>query len=114
MKLTPKMLCGLIKEAIQTREPGSPLWSPEKTKRTRKTEAFELTQNDSAVSEFIQQIVVSFDSLYDENDPTMNDAGREDWARQCEAAGEDLEEKINELLGETEMKLVDGQFYRGR
>lgn len=40
MKLTPKMLRGLIKEAIQTREPGSPLWSPEKTKRTRKTEAF--------------------------------------------------------------------------
>lgn len=40
MKLTPKMLRGLIKEAIQSREPGSPLWSPEKTKRTRKTEAF--------------------------------------------------------------------------
>jgi hypothetical protein len=40
MKLTPKMLRGLIREAIQSREPGSPLWSPEKTKRTTKTEAF--------------------------------------------------------------------------
>jgi hypothetical protein len=40
MKLTPNMLRGLIKEAIQSREPGSPLWTPEKTKRTRKTEAF--------------------------------------------------------------------------
>ena len=35
------MLRGLIKEAIQSREPGSPLWSPEpERKRTRKTEAF--------------------------------------------------------------------------
>jgi hypothetical protein len=40
MKLTPRMLRSLIKEAIQSREPGSPLWPPEKMKRSRKTEAF--------------------------------------------------------------------------
>jgi hypothetical protein len=95
MKLTPRMLRGLIKEAIHDHETVG-------------------LQDDESLDMFIQETVANYDSLYDENDPSTSSLGRTEWSSQCELAGDRLREKIEDLVNEIESELFDGRFYRGR
>jgi uncharacterized small protein (DUF1192 family) len=50
-------------------------------------------------------------AMYDENDPSMAALGREAWEDQVVSALAELEDRIADLIEETESKLIEGFFY---
>ena len=111
VKLGQNQLRSLIREAIQTREPGSPLWSAPEEKKVVKESGL---ANDlpAMLADTVQG---TWEDMFDEGDPSMTAAGgRKAWDMQCAAAAEEFADRVNELLEEIEMKLVDGEFHSGR
>ncbi len=122
VKLNQVQLRSLIKEAIQIREPGSPLWSPPKESKKCKTEAFEHNdQGDfsSIKHEFIDRCADIWRGFYDENDPSMQShgafaGGESVWRSQVENASGELYDLIEEAIKSVELKLLEGDFYDSR
>lgn len=110
VRLDQRQLRGIIKEAIQTREPGSPLWSPEPEKKS---------VNESGLANQLPEMLAdtvqgSWEDMFDEADPSMMGAGgKPAWDMQCAAAAEEFSHRVNELLEEIEQKLVGGEYHRG-
>lgn len=110
VKLDQKALRGLIREAIEGRQPGSPLWSPPADKKP---------VNESGLANDLPEMLAdtvqgTWEDMFDEADPSMVAAGgKPQWDMQCAAAAEEFAHRVNELLAEIEGKLVDGQYFRG-
>jgi hypothetical protein len=108
VRLDQRQLRGIIKEAIQTREPGSPLWSPEPEKRVVK-ESNLANDLPAMLADMVQG---SWEELYDDADPSMQHAGgKQAWDQQVADAAEEFATRVNQLLEEIETKLVQGEFY---
>jgi len=126
VKLGPKQLRSLIKEAIQAREPGSPLWSPPKENKRRHNEAVEPGADDSYRDdfssfkhEFADQVAQVWKGFYDENDPSMQSrgsfaGGQQFWNSQVENASSELYDLVGEAIKSVELKLLEGDFYDSR
>lgn len=110
VKLGQRQLRGLIREAIMSREPGSPLWSPPAEKK-KVNESGLANQLPEMLADTVQG---SWEELFDEGDPSMMGAGgKPAWDMQCAAAAEEFAHRVNSLLEEIETKLVNGEFHRG-
>lgn len=111
VKINQKQLRSLIREAITSREPGSPLWSPPEEKKSIKESGL-ANELPEMLADTVQS---SWEDMFDEGDPSMTAAGgKPAWDEQCARAADEFAHRVNELLEEIEMKLVDGEFYRGR
>src|SRR5262249_31049938 len=109
VKLGQKALRGLIKEAIEGRQPGSPLWAPPAEKPLK--ESGLANQLPEMLADTVQG---AWEDMFDEGDPSMMGAGgKPAWDMQCAAAAEEFAHRVNKLLEEIETKLVNGEFYRG-
>lgn len=115
VKLDRTALRGLIKEAIQGRQPGSPLWSAPVKKRALQEMpghggVHQLGGNQGALEDFVESLKIDWTDMFDEGDPSMATEGREGWAKQVDAAAEELSEKVEQLASEVEERLVNGEF----
>lgn len=107
VKLDQNALRGLIKEAIQGRQPGSPLFTPPAEKKSLK----ESQLANDLPGQLADTVEAYFASQYDEGDPSMAAVGQQGWEMQCADAAEEFATRVNELLEEIETKLVNGEFY---
>lgn len=108
VKLGRNQLRSIIKEAIQTREPGSPLWSAPEEKKVVK-ESNLANDLPAMLADMVQS---SWEELYDDADPSMQHAGgKQAWDQQVADAAEEFATRVNALLEEIENKLVQGEFY---
>ena len=106
VKLNAVALRKLIVEAIQTREPGSPLWSPPSEKKVVKESKNDLP---AMLADIVRS---SWEELYDDSDPSMQQVGgKQAWDQQVAAAAEQFSARVNGLLDEIEWALVDGEFF---
>lgn len=109
VKLDQKALRGLIKEAIQGRQPGSPLFTPPQEKRQSRAQG---TYGPAKqISDIFYEEMMK---MYDSGDPSMELAGgRDAWEHQVAKATEEFEIRAQELLEELESKLNNGEYYSG-
>lgn len=118
VKLNSSQLRSLIKEAITTREPGSPLFSPPKVRLT------EMPNNRmaGAPSDFSRVVTAMENALreellgmYDPGDPSMSALGEDAWSDQVEAAMQEIMQGAvdEDRVSETLQALIDGEFHRG-
>lgn len=109
VKLDRRQLRGLIREAIMSREPGSPLWSPPAEKKFG-DEPGQVNQLPEMLADTVKG---SWEDMFDEADPTVSGTrGKPAWDMQCEVAAEEFAHRVESLLEEIEQKLVGGEFYR--
>ena len=109
MKLNARQLRKLIKESIETREPGSPLWqfneSPGNTRRGPRADNVDL-----GLSNFVEDVVrQEWQDIYEPGDPSIKSP--EEWNDQVDAALQDLHDKLQSDIREIEEKLINGEFY---
>lgn len=69
---------------------------------------------ESLIEPVLVQLAETWNSQYDDGDPTMAHLGPREWMNQCELAAEELQMKITEAVEEIEHRLMDGEFHRGR
>ena len=110
VKLGQRQLRSLIREAIEGRQPGSPLWEPPAEKKPIKESGL-ANQLPEMLADTVQG---TWEDMFDEGDPSMMGAGgKQAWDLQCAAAAEEFAHRVNELLEEIEGKLVGGEYFRG-
>lgn len=111
VKLDQKALRGLIKEAIQGRQPGSPLFTPPPDKKRR------LRENGTEDFPLIEELTEKFrehisrEWHYSADDPSMAAAGPEAWDMQVDRATEAFMNEVAELIEQIEQKLIGGEFH---
>lgn len=108
VKLDQKALRGLIREAIQGRQPGSPLFTPPPEKRT-------IRESNSEGYDMVMDLVTKVTSgwQYDPNDPSMAATGEEAWEGQVSQAEDELLNRIAEVIEDVQTKLINGEYYSG-
>jgi hypothetical protein len=110
VKLDQRALRGLIKEAIQGRQPGSPLFTPPREKRQLREHGLA----NPLPEELADRVQEAWEDLYDPGDPSMEAAGGQAaWASQVASAADEFAHRVNELLEEIEGKLINGEYFRG-
>ncbi len=105
IKLNQAQLRGLIKEAIQSREPGSALWSPPREPRKMMKESAEavVDQVGEALGEY-------FRAQFDPNDPVQAEYGPDAWSVQVDVAVDHVVSALIEKIEEVESRLHNGEF----
>lgn len=117
VKLNQNQLRGLIREAIQGRQPGSPLWEP-LTEMPKTGISKRMTGAPSDFNRIVTSLENAFREellgMYDPGDPSMTSLGEEAWADQVEKA---VNQFTNEALSEESIdrilqSLMDGEYFR--
>lgn len=106
IKLDRNMLRGLIKEAIQGRQPGSPLWEMPGPRRM----PFEPQGVD--LHAWRDQWADAMKASYSTDDPVMAEYGEAAWEQQCEDAASDLYDGLESAVAEAEARLTGGSYWR--
>lgn len=110
IKLDQKQLRSIISEAIQGRQPGSPLFTPPDDRKN----IHEADLASTLPGQLADTVQAHFEEQFDPSDPSMQQSGgRHSWNMQCAAAAEEFASRVNELLQEIETNLVNGEYYRG-
>lgn len=109
VKLNNTQLRKLVTEAIQGRQPGSPMFTPPKQKRNI-NEVAGTPSVDNALLELIEAVRGEFLSMYSDSDPSMAPHGFEGWEAQCANAVTELMSEIGELIEKRTDELTDGVF----
>lgn len=110
IKISQKGLRSLIKEAIQSREPGSLLFTPPAEKRQKVSES---VADDSDLDAYLDACADGWHSMSAEDDPSIQATGQAEWEMQVESAVTELKAKIAQATDEVEQKLINGEFYQG-
>lgn len=110
VKLGPKEVRKLIKEAIQGRQPGSPLFTPPPEKPRLREHGglegnFPLVE---AVTEAFRNALIQ-EWSFNPDDPSMAAAGEESWQMQQERAVEEFMNEVSEVIDRCVDKLVQGE-----
>lgn len=110
VKLDQKALRGLIKEAIQGRQPGSPLFTPPPEKRTIREGA---ENNFPLVEAVTEAFRAALDESwgYDPSDPSMAATGEEAWQSQKDAAVEHFMNDVSDVVDNVVNKLIQGEYH---
>lgn len=114
VKLNKNHLRALLREAIETREPGSPLWSPPAERRVVKEVGGSTGNIDLHVIR--DQWADEMKMRFDPSDPSMEAAGQDAWDDQVEAAASELWDEFTRVMDDVEQKLINGEYfskYRG-
>lgn len=105
VKINKSQLRQLISEAIQSREPGSPIWSPPREKRQLVRESAE-----AVTSQVGQALGDYFRSQFNAKDPVQSEYGQEAWNVQVDIAVDEVVSNLIEKIEEVESKLHNGEF----
>lgn len=109
-KITQSQLRKIISEAIQTRSPGSPLFTPPKEASGSDDELMSGIHN--AIHE---ELYTTLTSDYSSEDPSQSALGKDEWRKQClEATEEALEmmmPTVKKIVDRITLKLVNGEYY---
>lgn len=110
VKLDQKALRGLIKEAIEGRQPGSPLFTPppEKKRSLREDAGPQNFALVEAVTEAFREALLN-EWAYNPSDPSMAAAGVEAWDMQVDRAVEDFMNQVSDVIDDVVNKLVQGE-----
>lgn len=104
VKLDREQLRGFINEAIQGRQPGSPLW--EMPRQRVEVDTWGLRASiENTIREF-------FEGMYNPDDPTMVTGGPEAWKEQCDDAAYSCLDKIEEVIEDAMGRLIEGYYSR--
>lgn len=96
MKITSAQLRSIIAEEMA------------RATRRRLTETVE--DVSGAASEFVDLCARSWSGSYEADDPVMSADGPEAWAAQVDAAREELNERLEEIVRDVEDKLFGGAY----
>jgi hypothetical protein len=107
VSLNKAQLRSLIKEAIQTRAPGSPLFTPPEEVR-------ESAQAGDELTTFLHSIEKQWNSQADNDDPSIEATGEPAWKDQVSRAIDELQDRIEAAIEDVDQKLTDGEFYYPR
>lgn len=119
IRLDNKALRSIISEAIEFRQPGSPLFTPPKeNKRLSEAEhdgpdseyyVAQTMSSDDVADCVIESAEKYFGSMFNSEDPSMmND--RAMWNEQVQAAVSDLHTRVIEIVDDVESKLISGEY----
>lgn len=109
IKLDRNALRSLITEAINAREPGSPLWAPE-PQSVDEADKSKPQSADAVVSEVGQALGDYFRSQYNDGDPIQSEYGQEAWNAQVDIAVDEIVSLLIEKIEEVETRLHNGEF----
>ena len=100
----------LIKEAIQGRQPGSPLFTPPPEKRKiREGREGNFPVTEAVTEAFRHELGMHLQ--FDKSDPSMAAAGPSSWALQIDHATDDFMSEVDDLVNKIIDKLVGGEYY---
>lgn len=108
IKLDQNALRGLIREAIQGRQPGSPLFTPPVEKKKRLKES---VSQGAELEALLDACSDQWSELDDGDDPSIGAVGSENWEQQVQAAVDELRDRIVDACDEVEQQLIDGHYY---
>jgi len=116
LRLNEIQLRSLINEAIMSRSPGDPLWSPpshsvatEAVTSGRRPPGGPVGNIDLHVIR--DQWAEEMKMRYDEGDPSMEHLGQAAWDAQVEDAASELYDEFERVLNDVEQKLTEGEYY---
>jgi len=123
VKLDKQQLRSLITEAIMSRSPGDPLWSPPREKKRAVKEVVVdqplHTAPPSVASERLQPTLDALSdtlsdvwtSLYDEGDPVQSEHGLAEWETQVDIAVDEVVSTLMDTIDDVEQNLHNGEYY---
>jgi hypothetical protein len=115
VKLDKRQVRSLIKEAIEGRQPGSPLWTPPVEKKpTVETLGAGIAGRRpiDAIDNLCMVVGNSWHDLAGADDPSIELTGVEAWEYQVDEASEELYNEVQNLIYKIENKLIEGEYYR--
>ena len=116
----------MLSEAIQAREPGSPLFTPPKPAKKKKLHEMpgsSMRKRMSGAPTDFSRVITAMENalreellgMYNPDDPSMAALGEDAWSDQVEAAMQEIVQGAidDDRVSETIQALIDGEFHRG-
>lgn len=116
VKLNKNQLRNLISEAIQTREPGSPLFTPPEVDEAlsdRIPTTGPPTDEIGNVLNVVEKMLLEyFMNQFNHDDPTHNAGGVDVWKEQVDIAVDAILGALENSIDDVETSLHNGEYYR--